>query len=205
MVEKQVKMKNKIIKNISINKPKSISLPKIPNFENDNSILGFIEASKNSAATAVHLAEHQSIEEVIQIHYPNPKRIVNCIPSIQITGMNTQNLQPRDIHPLDLAIIKGVFGVVENGAIWVDTRLLPHRIIPFIAEHLVIVLSQNSIVGDMHDAYQKLEILPKSDFGVFIAGPSKTADIEQCLVIGAQGPRSLLVVITNHPIKTNNK
>jgi L-lactate dehydrogenase complex protein LldG len=36
-------------------------------------------------------------------------------------------------------------------------------------------------------------------FGVFVAGPSKTADIEQILVIGAHGPRSLTVLLVPSP------
>ncbi len=188
-------MKNQIINRIKSNKPENIDLPKIPNFGNNDSLLSFIEASKTSAATVVHIAENQSIEEVIQTHFSNHQRIVNTIPEIDIEGIETKNIAPRDIHPLDLAIVQGAFGVVENGAIWVDNQHLPHRVIPFIAEHLVIILDKRNIVGDMHDAYRRLETHSDSDFGVFIAGPSKTADIEQCLVIGAQGPRSLLVII----------
>jgi len=188
-------MRDFIINRIKEHRPKSIELPEIPDFGNDDSLLSFIEASKTSAATVVHMATGESIEDVIKIHYPNAKRIVNTVSEIKIKSLDPIAVAPRDIHPLDLTIINGEFGVVENGAIWVETQHLPHRVIPFIAEHLIIILSQKDIVGDMHDAYRRLKTSSSSGFGVFIAGPSKTADIEQCLVIGAQGPRSLLVVI----------
>jgi L-lactate dehydrogenase complex protein LldG len=45
----------------------------------------------------------------------------------------------------------------------------------------------------MHAAYEELGKV-KSSFGLFLSGPSKTADIEQSLVIGAHGARSLTVV-----------
>ena len=46
----------------------------------------------------------------------------------------------------------------------------------------------------MHDAYAKLS-KPMPAYGCFVSGPSKTADIEQTLVVGAQAARSLTVVI----------
>lgn len=101
---------------------------------------------------------------------------------------------PHDLEDLNLAILEGQFGVAENGAIWLDDRQLPHRALPFITEHLVIVLSKSRLFPTLHQAYDKIGD-EYSGFGLFIAGPSKTADIEQSLVIGAHGAKSLRVVL----------
>ncbi|WP_339878291.1 LUD domain-containing protein [uncultured Algoriphagus sp.] len=101
---------------------------------------------------------------------------------------------PSDFADLDLAIIEGQFASAENAAIWLDESNLNLRAIPFITAHLVIVIKKENIVGNMHEAYNRIG-MAKSGFGIFIAGPSKTADIEQSLVVGAHGALSLRVVI----------
>ncbi len=93
---------------------------------------------------------------------------------------------------VDVLEIDGAFGVAENGAIWLTEEALPHRVAPFICQHLVIHVQK--IVPNMHAAYEELTH-QTTGFGLFLAGPSKTADIEQSLVIGAHGARSLTVVI----------
>jgi L-lactate dehydrogenase complex protein LldG len=101
---------------------------------------------------------------------------------------------PHELEDLGLAILDGQFGVAENGAIWLEDSNLGLRALPFITEHLVIVLDRNKLVETMHQGYDLIGN-SKSGFGLFIAGPSKTADIEQSLVIGAHGAKSLRVVL----------
>ncbi|MCU0402786.1 MAG: LUD domain-containing protein [Algoriphagus sp.] len=101
---------------------------------------------------------------------------------------------PHHLNDLGLAILDGQFGVAENGAIWLDDRQLGTRALPFITEHLVIVLDPKKLVPTMHQAYDLIGNV-QSGFGLFIAGPSKTADIEQSLVIGAHGAKSLRVIL----------
>ena len=103
-----------------------------------------------------------------------------------------KTLDGLSLAEVEVLEIDGEFGVAENGAIWLTEEALPHRVAPFICQHLVINVSK--IVPNMHAAYEELK-KPNSSFGLFLAGPSKTADIEQSLVIGAHGARSLTVVI----------
>jgi L-lactate dehydrogenase complex protein LldG len=95
---------------------------------------------------------------------------------------------------LDFAVLPGAFGVAENGAVWVDAGALPDRSLLWLAEHLVLAVPASELVDDLHAAYARLRLGTRG-FGVFVAGPSKTADIEQALVVGAQGPRTTWVVL----------
>ncbi len=101
---------------------------------------------------------------------------------------------PLQLAGVDLAVLRAQIGVAENGAMWVSETEAVHRVLPFITQHLILVLSRSALVGTMHEAYRRIDI-GATGFGVFIAGPSKTADIEQSLVIGAHGPRSLIVCL----------
>jgi L-lactate dehydrogenase complex protein LldG len=102
---------------------------------------------------------------------------------------------PHALATLDVAAIPGELGVAENGAVWVKGESLgPHRAVFVIPEHLVLVVRAETIVNDMQAAYARLT-LPRPGYGLFISGPSKTADIEQSLVIGAHGARSCAVFV----------
>ena len=102
--------------------------------------------------------------------------------------------KPQELEDLDLLVLKGEFGVAENGAIWITDDNFPLRVLPFITKHLVLVIDKTEIVPYMHQAYSRL-IDVDYNFGLFLSGPSKTADIEQALVIGAQGALSLTIFI----------
>ena len=95
---------------------------------------------------------------------------------------------------VDLTIVRGELGVAENGAVWVNADPLRHRALLFLSENLILVIEGRDIVPDMESAYARIDFT-RLRSGYFISGPSKTADIEQSLVIGAHGAKSLLVLV----------
>jgi L-lactate dehydrogenase complex protein LldG len=123
---------------------------------------------------------------------PNRASLVEGIPgTVDLEAVD----DPHALAGLDVAAIPGELGVAETGAVWVKGESLgPHRAVFVIPEHLVLVVRAATIVNDMQEAYRRLT-LPRPGYGLFISGPSKTADIEQSLVIGAHGARSCAVFV----------
>lgn len=127
--------------------------------------------------------------------FSSARRIASTIPEAVPPTVDLSAIDdPHQLSSLDWTIVRGEFGVAENGAIWVDGATLPHRVMIFIAQYLAIVISRSQIVDQMHEAYARVGA-PKPGFGIFVSGPSKTADIEQSLVIGAHGCRKLQVFL----------
>ena len=155
----------------------------------------FMKMVELVAGTCIQRTAGDDLTAIIRSRFPDAQRIVSAVdegpPS---TFTVTAETTPADLVRVQVGIIRGRFGVAENAAIWVDDAGLPHRALPFVAEHLVVLLAPDTLVTDMHAAYAALAGR-RPGYGVFISGPSKTADIEQSLVIGAQGPRSELVVL----------
>jgi L-lactate dehydrogenase complex protein LldG len=134
---------------------------------------------------------------------PDGSQVVNTDPAI---GPVDDNVSPGStalaLQGIEKAYIRGTIGVAENGAIWLSEADMVNRLLPFICQHLVIVLDRRDIVPDLHEAYRALQPAQSDGYGVFIAGPSRTADIEQSLVTGAHGARSCLVYLVipeTHP------
>lgn len=128
--------------------------------------------------------------------YRQAHNVCALLPNIGRSNIDPQTLDdPHALPQIDFAVVPAAFAVAENGAVWVTDEGVHHRAILFLAEHLALVVPQREIVHNMHEAYERLAF-EAGRFGVFISGPSKTADIEQALVIGAQGPRSLTLFVT---------
>ena len=130
------------------------------------------------------------IATILKEKFPDARRIINGV-----TETPADIGDPHTLENVDLAILPAHFGVAENGACWITEKQMVQRALPFITQHLVLVLPKSAIVADMHAAYERIDAGDPYGFATFIAGPSKTADIEQSLVLGAHGPASLTVFL----------
>ncbi len=127
--------------------------------------------------------------------YASARKTLSLIPEVGPTNVAMESIDdPHQLDDIDFAILPGHFGVAENAAVWVTDTGVKHRVIYFLCQHLALVVPANQIVNNLAEAYERIEFRDPH-FGVFIAGPSKTADIEQSLVIGAHGPRSMTVFL----------
>ena len=154
----------------------------------------FTEVLKNAGGKAVLLDDGGDVNEVIRQEFPTAKRIASNLTEITCATFNPDTTEdPKTLNGTDVAVVAGAYGVAENGAVWIP-RQVRHKGLYFISNALVILLDKNQLVNNMHEAYAR-NAKEKYDYGVFMSGPSKTADIEQALVFGAHGPIQVLVIL----------
>lgn len=177
-------------------KPPAAPLPSITGVRDTNSgdLVSRFMASVKDAAADVQIVETGGVEAAVRERYPEAVSIAATVPAWTFEQMNP-GADAHTMAQLDVLVCPGEFGVAENGAVWLGESAMGPRAAPFLTQHLVLVLDRSAIVADMHAAYDRLDVA-REGYGVFVAGPSKTADIEQALVIGAHGPRSLAVLLT---------
>ncbi|CAN5139826.1 LUD domain-containing protein [soil metagenome] len=191
--------KEKILKAITANKPSLQPLPDI-HLENvityTNIYSHFKDVLESIGGKVIEPDDIETVKNEIEQLKRDEKIIVNTIPELGEIYPDLEMLTPHALAAADKAYIKATVGVAENGAVWLYETEMKNRLLPFICQHLVVLLDRKNIVATMHQAYLRINTANEG-FGVFIAGPSKTADIEQSLVIGAHGPKSMTIYMTS--------
>ena len=157
-------------------------------------LLQFMNMTKNVGGNAIEVEKGHDVNTIISELYPDAKEIASNLPEITIATRNPDEMgSALDLNGTDVGIIRGMFGVAENACVWIPQQM-KEKAVCFISEHLVILLSKSQIVNNMHEAYRRIEFNDYG-YGTFISGPSKTADIAQVLVMGAQAARSATVLL----------
>jgi len=189
--------RDQILKSISANKPELVDLPDM-NIQQvisyDDNATQFKKVLESIGGSVVELNSFEELRKEIEKEKLTGNFIVNTIAEVGSIDENLKNLSSHQLESLYKTFIRGTTGIAENGSVWIYENQMINRLLPFICQHLILVIEKKNIVATMHHAYQQIDIA-REGFGVFIAGPSKTADIEQSLVIGAHGARSLVVYI----------
>lgn len=187
-------MKNEILENIRKNKPSFVAYPKhnIKYITYENKTKQFINSLKANGANAKLFDNLNEINSYINENFKD-KNIICDVKNLMPQHNNALNyIDPHDLSFVNLYITKGHFGVAENGAIWFKSK--SYRTLFFIVEYSFFIIEEKDIFNNMNEACEHID-LENKDFGTFICGPSKTADIEQSLVIGAHGAKESFVAI----------
>jgi L-lactate dehydrogenase complex protein LldG len=158
----------------------------------------FCEVLVAIGGAVVPMSSYAGIREYILQHFDPGERVVSVV-SPEPEGSRAAAGQLHPMDNVEVAEIRAHFGVAENGAVWITDEQMVDRVVPFICQHLIVLLEKQSIVATMHDAYERINA-NDYDFGTFIAGPSKTADIEQALVLGAHGPKTMTVFLMENKL-----
>lgn len=189
--------REKILNGIAINQPELVALPVM----DMNVIISYPDVFEQfkmmmqSIGGKVELVSNISVlKERLIADKASGNFVINAIANLGELDSQVASFTASELEKVERAYIKGTIGVAENGAIWIYESQMINRLLPFICQHLILVIDKKNIVPTMHQAYHSIEVA-KEGFGAFIAGPSKTADIEQSLVIGAHGARSATIYV----------
>jgi L-lactate dehydrogenase complex protein LldG len=158
--------------------------------------------TKTTTIAGARLIEAQpgdSLNQLVRQAYPDARIVASNLPDID-AQLNPDTVeQAQELEKADVGVVQGSIGVAENACIWIP-QTMKERAVCFASQQLVIMLSRQNIVSNMHEAYERIaaskEFFSQYKFGTFISGPSKTADIEGALVYGAQAARGVTVVLT---------
>lgn len=157
-------------------------------------VAAFIHTATTAAgASVIEMREGDDINELIHRAYPDAKVIASNLPEVKADKNPDEVGSPQELDGTDVSVVAGDVACAENACVWIP-QTMKERAVCFICEYLVIIVDRKNIVSNMHEAYSRIE-MPEMGFGTFISGPSKTADIEQALVYGAQSFCGVTIII----------
>ena len=186
-----------ILSKVRRNEPEQkVQLPEIPTFAgyDIDRVSRFQSTLERMGGRSFALSSTAEIRGKITSLFPDAKVICSTVPEFEGTRTITSQSDPRELEDVDVGIVRAQFGVAETGSVWLTDADFVVNALGFLPQHMVVLLDTNEMVGNIHDAYSRID-LGKTPFGCFVTGPSATADIEGVLIHGAQGVRSLTVLL----------
>jgi L-lactate dehydrogenase complex protein LldG len=180
----------------------ALPLPEIPLFEGTSRPLleQFRESLIRMGGKFAKLRNGENPDRFIRSLFPQAQVICSATPEVIGARALRSEGKPADLADVDVGVVRAAFGVAETGSIWLSEQELRVNALAYLAQHLVALLDPDDIVGNLHHAYRDPRF-KTARYAVLITGPSATADIEGVLIHGAQGVRSLTVLLVARPAK----
>jgi L-lactate dehydrogenase complex protein LldG len=140
------------------------------------------------------VADAAAVQAKVAELFPDAKVVCSAVAEVRGTRRIEDVRDPHELNDVDVGVIRSALGVAEAGAVWLTQAELVVNALGVLSQHLVVLLDPTAVVETLHDAYGRID-LASSPYGVFQAGPSATGDIEGVIIHGAQGARSLTVLL----------
>ncbi|WP_353662192.1 LUD domain-containing protein [Hydrogenimonas sp. SS33] len=177
--------RDKILKRLSESMEPPARRPEIEveTMQFDDKVRAFKEALEAAGGACVEAKER--VGKALDETFTEAKKVCDT---------TAQDRKEADPFETDLLIVEAAFGVAENGAVWIAWQDRYPRSLLTLSENIAVVLRRDRLVHTMQQAYRHID-LKETSYGLFLCGPSKTADIEQSLVIGAHGAMRLVVLL----------
>ena len=175
-----------ILARVRRNQPAAVALPEVPLFD------ALVHDFKTNLERMGGEYFDGKPAGLIAAKFSGARVIVSTVPDVN--GNRPLPEDPRDLEDVDVSVVRARFGVAETGSVWLSEREFGVNALGFLPQHLVVLLDPKAIVPNLHHAYRH-RAFREARYAVLMTGPSATADIEGILVRGAQGIRSLTVVL----------
>jgi L-lactate dehydrogenase complex protein LldG len=184
-----------ILRRIRAHQPAPRALPEVPAFDTagGSPLERFKAGVARMGGNVAERSDGEDLAALVGRIHPGAKAIASATPELAGNhGLDPAN--PAALGDVDVGVVRALFGVAETGSVWITDAQFGVSALGFLAQHLVVLFDPATIVDNMHHAYRQRAQFD-AGYGVFMTGPSATADIEGVLIHGAQGVRSLTVVL----------
>lgn len=116
---------------------------------------------------------------------------------------NKLNLSYRAALAEDMLSVNHAFaGIAETGSLVLLSSVASPTTLNFLPENHIVVLHRDDLIAHLEDIWTRLRTLPQPLPRTIniITGPSRTADIEQTIQLGAHGPKRLHVILVGKAV-----
>jgi L-lactate dehydrogenase complex protein LldG len=171
-------------------------MPEVPGFPDEGEpILPYFRRQLEAmGGRSFEVADAEAAQAKVAELFPAAKVVCSAAPEVPGTRRIQDVRDPHELNDVDVGVVRSPLAVAEAGAVWLTQTELVVNALAVLSQHLVVLLAPSAIVDTMHDAYGQID-LAASPYGTFLAGPSATGDIEGVIIHGAQGARSVTVLL----------